>query len=997
MIANDEDGRLPLTMESSPNDAAVVGENNKQSIVIPRSTFTALRFLYATPEELNKSSKVVFLGTFPEQWIIKRSSSLISHISTIKDKKLNAFFDAAPAIVVKRYFSVSDKFDKLARKETSELSRSNQRNIIVKDDKSMVSESVNQAGESTSHQNGDQISKVVFKMKDDAKKIRLQKSRLQLLQASNKFQNSPISASEKNHHHHHYHFGKTDDQFLVRNIQPRPTNINPDIVVTGGAKKIRSAEERRFERMKKKTWKGATNIKEYLYEDQVELLKRVLRNYQVGELVKVQKMLVSVKLVSNPLSGMVSDSSSTDYRTLERWKEYFVAVRSTGNVQVPLLVQFHTDRTIRKHDERMVNGKSSKDVRTRNTSLDFLLNIKTCTVGFYNALDKSVAISVPSNEVEDGYRVYIFKGPSQFVCIEWYLFIKTSLGFNRDNRMKIRVPGLDLELEIEVAVDEYEEIIEESRNTQTLTLSFEEYGYRINNTTSVSYIIKLLVEKLTEIENDFIEISRWLKEATSASCKLGLAWKSYDRLSWVGEFDQNILWQYHAMSNTHTLELHIISNHPTSAMSTEGIFLQEPVRVEGFLWKLKHDAKKNMSKVLKDSKMSLKYYFSNKELLYFCGYSDALPPVPELYRQDSLETIFSKDYYHDLIEKIPAVYESCLYELDDNGHVKWLCPDSEDYKSRNLACLLDTKRVAYHLLKSQGAINLLEVDYVENQDETSMALVMHNGARLVLGACDLETKNEWIGKITQLSEYWKLRKEEDVSRIKYIRERNLSTLNITEHDEATFVEKAANWELKKGISDPQIYNINSLSTLKLVIYSGELYQKPRKHANFEKYYVVLAPGYLLIFKMFSRHKVSNVIYSNATYEHYMSIPLSSCYLYTGGSTASDLLHRDRNFDIMNPGHHALPKVYLDGWKCCEDETARCFTIWIGSKKLISKGKNQGSKIGRKTAWVNRLGREGRSMVFMARSRQQRDLWALNILNEIGRFDLGRGEEEFHVV
>ena len=118
-------------------------------------------------------------------------------------------------------------------------------------------------------------------------------------------------------------------------------------------------------------------------------------------------------------------------------------------------------------------------------------------------------------------------------------------------------------------------------------------------------------------------------------------------------------------------------------------------------------------------------------------------------------------------------------------------------------------------------------------------------------------------------------------------------------------------------------------------------------------------------------------------------------------TEGDLLYQNRTFDANHPGHHALPRAYLeDGWTSADEDSMCCFVIWHVKNRSWFKSaageaqEGQGGNAKRRLRHVSRLGVPGRSMVFKARSRAERDHWVMSIGMEIERLQVG---EEVRVV
>jgi hypothetical protein len=174
--------------------------------------------------------------------------------------------------------------------------------------------------------------------------------------------------------------------------------------------------------------------------------------------------------------------------------------------------------------------------------------------------------------------------------------------------------------------------------------------------------------------------------------------------------------------------------------------------------------------------------------------------------------------------------------------------------------------------------------------------------------------------------------------------------------------------------------------------SGMLYRKPRIHAPFTRCSVILTAGTLLIFRDVLRSRVGKQL-KHIHHERIANLDLKDCYVYSGLLTESDLLYQNQTFDANKPGHHALPRIYLeDGWTSTDEDVMTTFVIWHGKGKSWFRAEEgagageQERKQGKRTRIkrVAKLGSTGRSVVFRARSRAERDHWVLAIQNEIER-------------
>lgn len=270
---------------------------------------------------------------------------------------------------------------------------------------------------------------------------------------------------------------------------------------------------------------------------------------------------------------------------------------------------------------------------------------------------------------------------------------------------------------------------------------------------------------------------------------------------------------------------------------------------------------------------------------------------------------------------------------------------------------------------------------------TEFKITLNSGAILRLEAHNRVARDKWVMCLSELARYWQRKSKEDVQRLNDLRQKNLNILQIDEDMDALVSEAAPKWETERGVADPLSYTISGVSWSRSVHLKGLLYQKPSKFSTFNKYYCVLCYGDLILHSPYDRDS-SGVAKPGLSYDRVQTIPLRDCYVYSGALTSTNLLNRDKWFDKNNPGRHALPRAYTDGWKSAEEESVRCFVLWFAKKRVINLKK----KLSREDSesgdnglkMVNRLGVTGTGMVFMARSRQERDKWVTALKIEIGR-------------
>lgn len=177
--------------------------------------------------------------------------------------------------------------------------------------------------------------------------------------------------------------------------------------------------------------------------------------------------------------------------------------------------------------------------------------------------------------------------------------------------------------------------------------------------------------------------------------------------------------------------------------------------------------------------------------------------------------------------------------------------------------------------------------------------------------------------------------------------------------------------------------------------SGQLYRKPRRHSTFKRCEVILAAGKLLIFRS-SLRKRTGVEIPHIHQNIETILDLEDCYIYSGLTTESDLLYANRTFDSNRPGHHALPRIYLssDAYTTCDEDTAITFVVWQPLRKNYFRAQEVGKrgKTKQKIRQVSTLGVPGRTVVFKARGRIERDRWVMSIASEIDRLQEEKPED-----
>ncbi|GAB7354664.1 hypothetical protein MBLNU459_g5091t1 [Dothideomycetes sp. NU459] len=742
-----------------------------------------------------------------------------------------------------------------------------------------------------------------------------------------------------------------------------------------------------------------------------------------GEIVKVEKMLVRLDVCSGSEQPSEEydekDSLRVETRTVEKWREFMVVCRESHEDDALLCLQMYKTRVIPATNESETKKRPAHQI---------LLSPAHARVNLYSALDKTVVLWKPKD----------FRTPISFLrprssasAVEWYSFLRGVLGQHRARTLQINIPDLSVSLRL----DNPFELLESSTQiSQAAEGNEEAMAQAVKEEQAIAgKIIDRCMAMLFQSKEWGDVLKEW-----NTNNRIGLAWKRYDRLEWVHGANERKMYGTIALQRTHDLELRPKQHYPQSITTPSGDSMTEPPPVEGFLIRLTSQ-KGSDQKFGKLFYKRLYFATHNQHLLFLRPAKAAPPPPPKMPMTENSKIPSTKQ----IAGKIPLIYAVNPFPVHENK-VAWLSQSDSnpaDLQRHDLDALDEADRNVHMLLNCDGFIDLCDVVKVrkvqrgavpadevvdegsdvdfdievtdshnddgttkEMDDDRTFELLMRNGLVVRLQAFSKATKKEWMKRLRALSKYWLRRTAHDLELFKSVRRQNLSALNIDERAEGFVGSFARKWEVTKSFASPELYNMCGISSCRTIHRSGILFRKPRIHRTFSRCRVILCHGHLVIFEDTLRKSTGKKL-EHIHHERIASIDLKDCYLYSGLITEDDLLYQNQTFDSNMPSNHALPRMYLeDGWTSTDEDAMTCFVIWHGQKKgwfrgskevddvkddQKSKSKGQQNR-GKTLKRVSQLGVTGRSIVFRARSRAERDHWVLGIETEIER--LAQSEE-----
>ena len=752
-----------------------------------------------------------------------------------------------------------------------------------------------------------------------------------------------------------------------------------------------------------------------------------------GELMKMDKMLVRIDTTKQTIREDFDErvSQGVETKTLDKWREFMVVCRKHAQGAV---LQLYQTRVI----------GSTPDKTKKKPKAEIIMSPTQANVNMFSSLDKTLCIWTTAKK--ETY-IYYLRPQSGASSVEWYTFLNSVVGRGRAKTLQVNVPDLSVTLRLDdpFRALEASEVLEKAAEGDEDALAkavSDESG-------AANAIVTRCIEMLKE-SPEWADVLRYWAEYQ----RIGLAWKRYDRLEWVHGAVEQRMYGTIAMQKTHDLELRPKDHYPLEAKTSKDNTIEEPAPVEGFLIRL--TSQKGHARRMGRLSYKRLYFTSQNQYLVFVGPARASPPPPPKMPTKRNGSVPSTK---QLVEAAPLTYDVEPYPLDGD-QISWL--DTEGVKStsellaHDKEAALEAERNTGMLMGCDGFISMSDINRVrkfhkgatpvdddldsgsdvdfhgqdrdrrngpdgstgEVEEDRIFELLLKNGLVIRLQAYNKAAKQEWMKRLRQLVKYWHHRAKDDMDLFKSVREQNLRELQIDERAEAQVGSFAYKWEVSQSYASPTMYNLCGISSCRTIHLSGQLFRKPRRHTTFTRCHVILSTGHLLIFQDTVR-KRSGAKVVHIHHERIGSVDLKGCYLYSGLLTETDLLYQNQTFDSNMPGHHALPRVYLDdAWTSTDEDAMTTFVIWHAKSKswfrsshfvddvrtaerqnsINSEGEVDDGKRGKtktKLTRVSQLGTTGRSVVFKARSRAERDHWVLAIQIEIER--LAAQDEEVRLV
>ncbi|CZT19767.1 related to PH domain protein [Ramularia collo-cygni] len=949
---------------------------------LPPDSFTARRLQHATPEHLHQTTRRVFIGPLPEGWLKTHRKQWYRQYTGSRGARVPSFTAAQPVVSVSHDAEEGGGADAGANGDHAAEGGAEE---LARQSADVIGEGLG-VGTTTETALGSQTALSTTSL--------LHSQRDSSVSASASIRNTTIE-------------GEDQDEG-----EPQPTSILQDSRIERAANGIPTPKVRFSQASKLQLRARASRL----------AAKGSLRSLKIkdGEMLKVDKMLVRIDITQQSLRDDYDEklSQGVETRTLDKWREFMIVCRKHTEGDANAVLQFYQTRVI---------AVSEGDNVKKKPKVQMLLGAKSSKVNMYSSLDKTLCVWTT---VSGRTTIYYLRAQSTATAVEWYTFLRGLLGDERPDTLQINVPDLNVSLRLDDPFGQ----VEAAKTLDKAAAGDDDALARAisDESGAAGAIVARCVSMLNRSPEWTDVLEGWAKDE-----RIGLAWKRYDRLEWIHGAVEQRMYGTIAMLRTHDLELRLKDHYPVSAKGRHGSpVLEEPPPVEGFLIRLTSQQGKEQ----RLGKMLFKrLYFStqNQYLVFLRPASASPPPPPKISPHVGNGTPTAKDF----IDRVPLSYDIDPFPLTGKS-ITWVGSEPKSFETHDKAAAAEAERNANTLLVCDGFIDLCDVQTVrdfskgaipvdeslqsgqnvdfhaavpnshsedgataEIDEDRVLELVLTNGLVIRLQAFNKAARDIWRESLQALVAYWTQRIKADTDLYKSTREQNLKVLGIDERAEAIVGQFSHKWEVGKSYASPILYNMCGIAGCRPIHVSGVLFRKPRKHTTFTRCHVVLSNGHLLIFQDTLRKRTGKKLV-HIHHERIASMSLRGSYIYSGLLTEGDLLYQNQTFDSNAPGHHTLPRIYLeDSWTSSDEDAMTTFVVWhpkskawFKSSKTVDDIRNttaheaetSSEKVKTKLTRVSQLGATGRSVVFKARSRAERDHWVLAIQNAIER--LGEGEE-----
>ncbi|CAB16196.1 Spore wall assembly protein [Schizosaccharomyces pombe] len=718
--------------------------------------------------------------------------------------------------------------------------------------------------------------------------------------------------------------------------------------------------------------------------------KHLTSNFTDANLIiKQSVVLARIESTFTVLPSDYNDSAAqrVPRKTISPWSQCLLVARQT-DVENSIRLDFISKKLRKRlngdvvHNLDVPHDKSYKS----NYLFSVVLSPHQASWNIYNSFDNSMVLWCPYGKNKT--LICLLNFQSSLLSFEWISIISRALLFSPRPSLLISVPAFHIHLRLNfpcfkdttrphtnetfVTTDD----ITQLSRTSTLSLS----------TASPRLVHDLVMKSWDISEDQFVESCLGVLEVNpewsgivktwSKSHTLGLCWRMYDRLEWINSFSSLKYVGLLAAKDLYQLELRPKLHYPNHVTFRDGSKMDEPTPVEGYLIRLTSSTGR---KTRYGRMFHKELYFAIFNNFLFAIQPDSVLPLSMLSKSLNLD------------DKLPFLSnnenDKYVYEFDPfkiaNCRASGLNEtiDSSVRESFLLLLQAERKRELDMLTIADSFLDLSRVESVcpvEDVEERNIfEITMTNGMKLVFQSYCERTRNLWINKITEVASYWKQRLFLDLQEYHDVRETNINILHIEQSIEPDVACYLNHWEVAGCVASTLIYHYCSMLGCRVIRMQGTLFKK--KDALFEKCFAILIPGQLVFFQDATRTKFGKLC-TKTHYRKRYSISLKNAFIYTGLSTMDEFA---RGPNDPQPHISRLPRCYEDGWQSFDRDDMLSFVIWSSGGVDYDLRPHHSVPDTAYGMAKDKLSKPKRFM-FLARTRQERDVWAKRISKEINR-------------
>ncbi|ETW81550.1 hypothetical protein HETIRDRAFT_51882 [Heterobasidion irregulare TC 32-1] len=632
------------------------------------------------------------------------------------------------------------------------------------------------------------------------------------------------------------------------------------------------------------------------------------------------RMIVRVSYTRERSLGATFDENQnrfTQHLQYEDWAEFMVVWRKDR-------IELYEDYTI-----------PLKEWVTGHKHLAFIapLNTPRTKLSLYSFTDLSFCIACPPTAVEsvsksrwhfhrakEGLNIFVFKHRRRSRAVDWTWHLWRRLGGRFPPFIEIRVPLVDIRLKIDIP---------DSANDQT--------NADLTSFTKAN-LIELCVKALGRIQDWKMLIQRQLE----MGAQLELAWRMGTQLDWVwwqedieGKEREWAVLAGLALSQAGKaahLEIRRSEHLPSRVHLKDGVRLEEPPSIEGFLERVKPATQVRQPI----------YLTIHDGLLFSLPPPRAHPPRPP-----------------------GSVPEPA--SLDDDFHTTM----------RNE----EAWRGAQQVSEARGVTDLRSIvlvrrafqkpaqDRVHIRMRRCFELVMSTGRIVRFETYSCKTAIEWINRLRTLIQYWKARHDMDARQ---------------EMDIQAAPEPASDLSAILP-SLNHLYNWCVLDGCRAITKTGRVFVQKGFRGRYKLVHVQL---FIVAGHLIQYHMKTNSVHHRRRGK---GISLLDAYIASGVFAAQSLPRGQ-----YKPNTPPMARRYQDGLESADPDEDTLFVVYyypLNVETGITERPGKGNRVGKDKEAVPNLSTKRKLMVFRTRSRVERDVWCWALNAEIEKVVRTKKERE----